>query len=459
MKVKILFVTICWMMTVNCFSQLKVKKDGSVTIGSSTTWPEHPGSSSLFKLSVDGSTYCTDSWQAWDANQEGIIQSIDHALDKLLKINGRTFTPANMQNAGQTYDLNVLEVKEIFPALVRETGGSLKSYAINYNGFIPILVEALKEQQIRIHELGKERGASLVQGHKDGSNNLPKDVHFTVKINLKFPDHLSSVSAASDADSVYVDQAILKLPKTYSQSGAPIRLVYYAHGAGSSKEGMVTENSWFPENHTLIDDSLLANGYAIFDVNGGPVAENMGGSWVVQSAYKAYEYIRQHYNVDRDIFVIGLSMGGLSSTNFVSRHSPIVLAHGMFCPVLDLYGQAWKDPWYPSTRSSLAKVYGFNDPSGNTWEPEKVKGWNPLSTNSFFNATDTFKIYPVPVKIWHAQKDETVAVTGSRKFHRYIQNANGYSGLREFQQGGHGLSKGNPVMIRELILFFRRFDK
>jgi pimeloyl-ACP methyl ester carboxylesterase len=127
--------------------------------------------------------------------------------------------------------------------------------------------------------------------------------------------------------------------------------------------------------------------------------------------------------------------------------------------VLDLYGQAWENPWYSTTKQSIAKTYNFKDSSGNTWEPEKVKGWNPLYTNSFFNAADTFKIYPVPVKIWHAQKDETVNISGSRKFHRYIQNANGYSELRELQNGDHGLSKGNPVMIRELILFFRRFDK
>ena len=295
---------------------------------------------------------------------------------------------------------------------------------------------------------------------QNGTNSAPvKDIHFTVRINLKFPDDHSPELKVSDSDSAYYDQAILKLPKTYSASGTPTRLVYYAHGAGNSKEGMVTANSWYPENNTLTDDSLLANGYAVFDVNGGPIVENMGGSWVVQSVYKAYGYIQQHYNVDWDIFVIGLSMGGLSSTNFVNKHSSIVLAHAMFCPVLDLYGQAWEHPWYPTTKKSLARVYNFNDLSGNTWEPDKVAGWNPLFLNTFRNAQDTFKIYPVPEKIWHSINDSTVNISGSRKFQRYMHHANGYCESRELPGGGHGLSKGTPDLIREMILFFRRFDK
>ncbi|HBL75591.1 MAG: hypothetical protein A2W90_05220 [Bacteroidetes bacterium GWF2_42_66] len=457
MKVKILFVIVCCFASVNCFSQLKVKTDGSVKIGSFTSGSGYPDSLSDIKLYVGGSAYCAVSWQAPDVNRKSNIKPIDDALDKLLRINGNTFT--NTKNHDLNYGFTAQEVKEVFPGLVREVDDSLKFMAINYDGFVPLLVEALKEQQTTIDKLGKEIKSSLLQCRKEENSNQPKDVHFTVRINLDFPDNLSSELNVKDFDSVYYDQAILKIPKTYSKSGAPTRLVYYAHGAGSNKEGMVTANSWFPENNTLVDDSLLANGYAIFDVNGGPVPENMGGIWVVQSVYKAYEYIQQHYNVYKEIFVIGLSMGGLSSTNFVNRHSQIVLAHGMFCPVLDLYGQAWKNPWYSTTRRSLARIYNFKDSSGNTWDPCKVKGWNPLLTNTFSNAKDTFKIYPVPVKIWHGTNDKTVNISGSRKFHRYIQNANGFCELRELDNGDHGLSKGNPGLIREIILFFRRFDK
>jgi len=285
-------------------------------------------------------------------------------------------------------------------------------------------------------------------------NNVSKDIHFTVKINLKFSDNSSNALQVEDFDSIYYDQAILKLPENYSDTGSPVRLVYLAHGAG----GGVTDSTWAWNRYSILE-SLLENGYACFDVNGGPSVENMGGIWVVQSAFKAYEKIRSNYNVYDKIFVIGGSMGGLSSTNFVYKHSNLILAHGMFSPVLDLYNQAWENPWYPTTRQAIAKAFNFTDQSGNKWEPDKVIGWNPYFINTFCNEKDTFKIYPVPVKIWHGTGDKSVNEIFSRNFQKYIQNANGYCELRELNSSDHGLSGGSLYMNKELILFFLRFDK
>jgi len=283
--------------------------------------------------------------------------------------------------------------------------------------------------------------------------NCPNDIHFTIPVNICFPNNLSRELSLEDTDSIYHDEAIFKLPKSYSKTGKPTRLIYCAHGAG----GGVTADSWYLSNYSL-DDSLLANGYAIFDVNGGPSVENMGGSWVVQSAFKAYEYILHNYNVYDKIFVAGFSMGGCSSTNFVCKHSNIVLAHAMYSPVLDLYNQAWLNPWSSTTRQSIAKAYGFNDSSGKTWEPDKVVGWNPLFINIFCNEKDTFKIYPVPVKIWHGVDDPVVKYETSEKFQKYIQNAGGFCELRGLNSNNHGLSCGNSFMNRELLLFLKRFD-
>ncbi len=281
-----------------------------------------------------------------------------------------------------------------------------------------------------------------------------KEIHFTVRINLKFPDDNSRALEVADFDSAYYDQAILRLPENYCENGAPVRLVYLAHGAG----GGVTNTLWL-WNKTSITDSLLTNGYACFDVNGGVSVENMGGSRVVQSAFKAYGYIRKHYNVYDEIFVFGGSMGGLSSTNFVYKHSDIVLAHAMYSPVLDLYEQAWNNPWSPTTRLAIAGAFNFVDKTGNTWEKDKVIEWNPLSVGTFSNNTDTFKIYPVPVKIWHGTDDHVVQINSSRKFQKYIRNAGGYCELRELDSDNHGLSCGNAFMNRELLLFFKRFGE
>ncbi len=279
-----------------------------------------------------------------------------------------------------------------------------------------------------------------------------REVFFTVPINLKFPDERLVGLTPADGDSLYHDHAVLKLPAGYTPDGPPVRLVYMAHGAG----GGVTADDWFLNRFDL-QRTLLDEGYAVFDVNGGPLVENMGGSWAVQSAYKAYAYIRNHYNVHPQIMVGGFSMGGLSSVNFVYKHSSIVLAHVLFSPVLDVYEQAWKNPWMSSTRQAIAQVYNFTDQSGNTWEETKVTGWNPLRIHTFYNGTDTVKIYPVPVKIWHGTRDRVVPIASSRLFQQYIRNAGGYIALREIDSDDHGLSCGNPVINRELVLFLKRF--
>ena len=57
-----------------------------------------------------------------------------------------------------------------------------------------------------------------------------KEIHFTVLINLKFPEENSHKLEVADNDSAYYDQAVLKLPKDYSDDGAPVRV--HGHGIG-----------------------------------------------------------------------------------------------------------------------------------------------------------------------------------------------------------------------------------
>lgn len=284
-----------------------------------------------------------------------------------------------------------------------------------------------------------------------GKGDHPGDIHFTVRVRI--PGNADPEAGREKRKGMDSDQAILILPESYSKSGKPTRLIYVAHGAG----GGVTANSWYLNHYALVD-TLLANGYAVFDVNGGASAENMGGPKVVQSACKAYQYIQEHYNIDKEIFVLGLSMGGLSSANFVFENPRLVLAHALFSPVLDLYGQAWENSWLPSTRRAIAGTFDFNDKSGKTWEGEKVLKWNPMHRNNIVTGKDTLKMYPVPVKIWHGTGDKVVNYRFSANFSRYINRSGGNCELREIASDDHGLSCGNPLLNHELILFFRKYE-
>lgn len=279
------------------------------------------------------------------------------------------------------------------------------------------------------------------------------DIHFAVPIPNRLMHKYTEAIKSGKSAAIFRDQAILKLPKSHTKGGKPTRLIYCAHGAG----GGVTAKDWFINNFALVD-SLLAHGYALFDVNGGESVENMGGPLVVYSASQAYKYIRSHYNVEKKIFVLGLSMGGLSSTNFCFNYPDKVIAQGLYSAVLDLQGQAWDHPWLPTTRKAITTAFNFRDKSGKIWEEDKVKGWNPVFKNIKIHGNDTLVRYPLPLKIWHGTGDAVVPVSASRAFQRFIQNGGGNCVLREIDSADHGLSCGNPILNHELLLFFGAND-
>ena len=87
--------------------------------------------------------------------------NIEHPLEKIKKLNGGTFTwktgiDAIKIKAGRLdYGIIADEVQEIMPELVidiTELDGSVYK-TVDYTKIIPLLIEAIKEQQIQIEEL------------------------------------------------------------------------------------------------------------------------------------------------------------------------------------------------------------------------------------------------------------------------------------------------------------------
>jgi hypothetical protein len=84
------------------------------------------------------------------------IKKIENSLDKIQQISGVEFDwrPEFIKVHGYTgNDVGVVaqEIKEILPQAIRtnETG----YYAVRYEKIIPLLIEAIKEQNIQIVEL------------------------------------------------------------------------------------------------------------------------------------------------------------------------------------------------------------------------------------------------------------------------------------------------------------------
>jgi hypothetical protein len=86
-----------------------------------------------------------------DARLKANIISLGGTLSKLLLIDGKSYTMKKDNKQG----IGVLaqDIEKVFPELVSETNG-IKS--VNYLGLVPVLINALKEQDSKMKEQQSE---------------------------------------------------------------------------------------------------------------------------------------------------------------------------------------------------------------------------------------------------------------------------------------------------------------
>ena len=78
-----------------------------------------------------------------DARLKANIISLGSTLSKLLQIDGKSYTMKKDESEKQKIGLLAQDIEKVFPELVSESHG-VKS--VNYQGLVPILINALKEQ-------------------------------------------------------------------------------------------------------------------------------------------------------------------------------------------------------------------------------------------------------------------------------------------------------------------------
>ena len=79
-----------------------------------------------------------------DARLKSNIVSLGSTLPKLLQIDGKSYEMKGKQKIG----VLAQEIQEVFPELVTEDSNEM--LAVNYQGLVPVLINALKEQQSEI---------------------------------------------------------------------------------------------------------------------------------------------------------------------------------------------------------------------------------------------------------------------------------------------------------------------
>ena len=98
-----------------------------------------------------------DAYVLSDARLKSNIVSLGSTLSKLLLIDGKTYNLKD--NCQQKIGVLAQDIQKVFPELVSETDNRM--LAVNYQGLVPVLINAFKEQQAQINEL-KESVSQII---------------------------------------------------------------------------------------------------------------------------------------------------------------------------------------------------------------------------------------------------------------------------------------------------------
>lgn len=133
--------------TTSGIERMRVNNSGNVGIG--TTNP-------LYSLHVVGDIFATQNITSYsDCNLKTDIKNIDHALDKLLKMNGYTYRRIDDISESTVTKRHVgliaQEVREVTPEIVSEDGEGKLSIA--YGNMAALFVEAIKELKKHIDDI------------------------------------------------------------------------------------------------------------------------------------------------------------------------------------------------------------------------------------------------------------------------------------------------------------------
>ena len=112
--------------------------------------------SNAFIVNYDGSaTLSGDLTVNSDLRLKANVTSLGKTLSRLLLIDGKKYTLKTDESV-EKIGLLAQDIQKIFPELVNESGDDQGILSINYQGLVPILINAIKEQQKELKELKEE---------------------------------------------------------------------------------------------------------------------------------------------------------------------------------------------------------------------------------------------------------------------------------------------------------------
>lgn len=141
--------------------RMAIRSNGNVGIGADFSDPQA-------LLHVNGDALARGSWrQESDIRLKEDINPLKDSLDKILGLEGVSFKFKNNQEQGTQIGVIAQDVEKVVPEVVSTGEDGYKS--VSYQNLVPLLIEAMKEQQKQIEELKKElnelKSQTPVQGN------------------------------------------------------------------------------------------------------------------------------------------------------------------------------------------------------------------------------------------------------------------------------------------------------
>lgn len=334
--------------------------------------------------------------------------------------------------------------------------------------------------------------------------------NFLVDVDVNIATTNSNAETISDSQDLQKDRCILALPKNYSRSGKPTRLVICGHGTGwKCVEG--TSIPWAGMDTQL----LLDEGYAVLGCNGTPGdldgldQGHNGTPQCYRSILAAYKYVTGKYNIATNgVLTAGLSMGTIMTTQITCFNDIPVLAQVVFSPSFELMKSQFT--LKPAVRQRMCEKFGFvgQVPTFTTQDPpseaekkyvldnfDKWCGYDTIINGISGGAKETFNIWlnhsvkededekalyqdkaivrKVPIKMFVCDDDTTASPRWANYLEIMLHNAGCYCEVRHYATGGHNAwGAGDNIEVNTLLggkrtvngasyeglLFLKRFD-
>lgn len=163
-----------------------------------------------YTLSVNGDAFATGLWLSSDRRFKQNERRIEGALEKINQVNGIKYQFKNSQTTrernfskGDQLGLIAQDLKKVFPELVKEDGDGY--LAVNYQGVIPVLIEAIKDLSGEVEQLktrlsevkssnGSEQRNSITRKGGALGQNHPNPANQTTQIEYNLPDEVTRAS-------------------------------------------------------------------------------------------------------------------------------------------------------------------------------------------------------------------------------------------------------------------------